>query len=78
MEYLTRMQRLQQIAEDDKVYQVWEKSYAESSRQFYKFAKWCPKKVKRFLYSYAEGGRLMMQRMMNIACEQMVFPDEKQ
>ena len=78
MEFLNRIQRLRQIAEDDRIYQIWEKNYAESSQKFHKFAKWCPKKIRQFLYGYAESGRLMMQRAMNIACEQMVFPDEKQ
>ena len=78
MEFLDRIKRLRQIAEEDRIYQIWEKNYEESSQKFHKFARWCPKKVRQFLYGYAEGGRLMMQRAMNIACEQMVFPDEKQ
>ena len=73
-----RMQRLQQLAKQDSVYQIWEKSYQEFSNKFHKLARWCPKSIRNILYGYAECGRLMMQRMTNLACSHMEFPDEKQ
>ena len=78
MKETIRMQRLQQIADQDSIYQVWEKSYQEYSDKFRKIARWCPKRVRNILVGYGESGRLMMQRMMNLACDHMEFPDEAQ
>ena len=68
--------RLEQLAQQDQAYLVWKHSYDEFSGQFKRFVRWCPKKVRNFLCGYAESGRLMMQRMVNLACENMQFPNE--
>ena len=73
-----RFHRLMQIAEQDEIYIVWKKSYQESSEKFARYMRWCPKKIRSFLYGYAECGRMMMQRMVNLACKCMEFPDERQ
>lgn len=73
-----RLRRLQQAAGQDEVYMVWKNSYHESVEKFDRFIKWCPRKVRNFLCGYAECGRLMMQRMVNLACIYMEFPDERQ
>jgi len=78
MKDIIRMQRLRQIAEQDSTYQVWEKSYQNYAAKFHKIARWCPQNIRSILYGYAECGRLMMQRMTNLACSHMEFPDEKQ
>ena len=72
-----RRQRLQEMAQQDAVYQAWVYSYRDSADRFHAFAKQCPEEVSSFLYGYAEGGRLMMQKMLNLACEHMQFPDEE-
>lgn len=72
-----RAKRLQQIAEQDEIYLVWKNSFEDFTPQFGKFVKWCPKKIRNFLYGYADCGRMMMQRIVNLACEHMEFPDEK-
>lgn len=78
MKESVRMERLQQLAQQDSIYQVWEKSYYEFSSKFHRIVRWCPKRIRNILFGYAESGRLMMQRMTNLACEHMEFPDEKQ
>ena len=78
MKETIRMHRLPQIAEQDSIYQVWEKSYYDFSDKFHKIARWCPKRIRNILCGYAESGRLMMQRMTNLACSHMEFPDEQQ
>ena len=76
MKETIRMQRLEQIAKQDSIYQVWEKSYYDFSDKFHKITRWCPKRIRNILCGYAESGRLMMQRMTNLACDHMEFPDE--
>ena len=71
-----RQQRLSTIAEQDEIYCVWKNSYEECAEKFHKFAKHCPPKVRNYLYGYAESGRLMYQRMVNIACTHMEFIEE--
>lgn len=69
--------RLEQLAEQDETYLVWKNSYDEFAPKFNRFLRWCPRKIRNFLCGYAECGRLMMQRMVNLACEHMEFPEEK-
>ena len=68
-----RMKHLQQIAEQDEVYLVWKNSHEEFAADFNRFIKWCPKKVRNYLCGYADSGRLMYQRMVNITCTHMDF-----
>lgn len=70
-----RIKCLQQMAELDEVYLVWKNSHEEFAGKFNGFIKWCPKKVRNYLCGYAESGRLMYQRMVNIACTHMDFID---
>ncbi len=73
-----RRQRLHQLAEQDSIYLSWKSSFENTSEKFHDFAMQCPEDVRSFLYGYAVFGRMMMQRMLNLACSYMEFPDEKQ
>ena len=73
-----RRQRLYQLAEQDEIYKTWEYSYQECAEKFNKVAKWFPKHIRSIIYSYADFGRMMLQRMTNLACKYMEFPDERQ
>lgn len=57
-------------------YGVWANSYADCREAFLAFAAKQPVEIRNMLYGYAECGRLMQQRMVNLACENMVFPEE--
>ena len=72
-----RQQRLLNLAETDSVYQLWSRCYAESQSDFEKFANAQPEYIRNFLWGYAEAGRLIYQRLTNLACMHMVFPEEK-
>ena len=40
---------------------------------FYGFSNAQPEDVKNFLWGYADAGRMMQQRKVNLACEYMEF-----
>lgn len=70
-----RQKHLHTLAEQDEIFIMWKTSYEESADKFTKIVKRCPKNVRNILCCYAESGRLMYQRMVNIACEYMDFCD---
>lgn len=72
----SRQEKLQKIAEGDPIYRVWARSYEDCREAFEQFVYTQPEEVRNFLMGYAECGRLMQQRMVNLACENMVFPEE--
>ena len=74
--YRRKCRQLTTLAEEDEVYLIWKRAYDENKRQFERFANRMPKRFRNILWCYAEGGRLMMQRLSNIACEQMEFLEE--
>ena len=71
-----RQAQLLELAQKDNVYQVWSQSYENCRESFYQFAVSQPEEIRNMLYGYADCGRMMMQRMVNLACEHMVFPKE--
>ena len=76
---MTPMQRqaaLEKIAAEDTAFTVWKKSYEECVEKFYTYSDGQPEDVQNILCGYAEAGRLMYQRLVNLACEHMHFPDE--
>ena len=72
-----RQAKLQKIAEEDEIYQAWAKSYGDCKDAFAQFAGSQPEDVRNMLYGYADCGRMMMQRLVNLACEKMVFSEEE-
>lgn len=75
MQETEKIKRLQQLAEQDEIYLTWKNSYTEATEKFTKIARWCPKNIRSILYSYADFGRVMNQRLVNLACKHMDFPD---
>ena len=59
------------------IYQVWANSFVACQEAFAAFASTQPEDVRNMLYGYADCGRMMQQRLVNLACEQMRFPDEE-
>ena len=70
--------KLDEIAQSDEIYLLWERCYQESARAFAEFADSQPEAVKNILWTYAESGRLMYQRKVNLACEHMAFKKREQ
>lgn len=64
------------LAQEDKTYILWKKSYESSAEKFEAFANAQPEKISNFLWCYAEAGRLMQQRKVNLACEYMSFMEK--
>ena len=69
--------RLKEITERDRIFNTWEKSFEACRKDFTKFADAQPQEIRSLLYGYADCGRMAQQRLVNLACEYMIFPDEK-
>lgn len=69
-------ERLKAMAEQDDSFGLWRKSYQQYAEPFERFAGSQPKEIRELLWGYAESGRLMMQRMVNLACDHMEFKKE--
>ena len=78
MKFRNNEERLYAIAEQDHIYNVWKKCNEDSSPSFKAFVQEQPDEIKNVLLGYADCGRMMMQRMINIACQTMEFKEEKQ
>ena len=73
---IERLRQLQAIAETDNIYQVWARSYEDCRESFTQFAATQPEEIRNMLYGYADCGRVAQQRLVNLACEHMVFPEK--
>lgn len=71
-----RQRRVWSIAEKDANYIVWLKMHEETKEAFMQYAYQCPDELKQVLLGYAASGEMMIQRILNIACELLVFPEE--
>lgn len=71
--FLSRMSHLYALAQEDEVFNMWKERWVQSAESFERFARWMPKSIRKMLYTYADGGRTMMQRMNTIACMHMEF-----
>ena len=74
---LRRTERLNALAEEDEIYLFWKTLWQKNAADFERFANLMPKKIRNMLWGYADGGRIMMQRMNTIACEQMEFTEKQ-
>ena len=70
-------EKLYALAEQDNIYMVWKNTFEDCASPFKEFAGEQPDEVRKFLWGYAEGGRLMMQRIINLACDQMEFIEKR-
>ena len=71
-----RLTQLLALAAKDSIYHVWESSYEDCREGFTAFANTQPEEIRNMLYGYADCGQMMMQRMVNLACDHMIFPEE--
>lgn len=72
-EALLRLKKLNMIAQQDEIYQMWHRCYLAEKNAFEKYADAQPEAVRSTLYGYAECGRLVYQRLSNLACMHMDF-----
>ena len=68
--------KLHELALSDPIYQMWQQSFEEFQDTFLQFANVQPEEIRNFLYGYADSGRMAQQRLVNLACEYMVFPED--
>ena len=72
----TRFAKLEKLAEEDSIYQIWHHSYLDARNAFVAFANSQPEEIRSILYAYADCGRMTLQRKLNLACQHMRFPEE--
>jgi len=75
MEDKKRFRRLMQIAEQDANYLAFKMDYEKCGKKLEKILKWCPKQIRSLFRAYTDCGRMMNQRILNIACANMEFMD---
>lgn len=74
--YAKRQNKIYKIAKTDLSYQAWSQTFEECRDAFLQFANSQPEEIRGILYGYADSGRMMQQRLLNLACEHMRFPEE--
>lgn len=72
-----KQERLMKIAQSDPSYLLWNKTYEDAKAQFEAYANAQPQEIQDILWGYAAGGRMMNQRLLNLACEHMDFLDRE-
>ena len=72
-----QQQKLYDLAATDMIYQTWQRSFKDCQKSFFRFAASQPDEIRDMLYGYADCGRMAQQRLVNLACEYMQFPDDK-
>ncbi len=75
MDIFEKQQRIRKIAQEDLSYQAWYQTFLECEHAFEAFAFQQPEEIQNILWGYAAGGRMMNQRLLNLACEHMIFPE---
>ena len=76
MDKVEKWKRLDELALQDDLYLFYQRAYGEAAVKFDKIIRWCPQRLRNILNSYADYGRLMMQRMASIALDQAEFEDK--
>lgn len=71
-----RQLKLFEIAENNSIYQVWARSFEDCREAFTQFADSQQEEIRNMLYGYADCGRMAQQKLVNLACEYMQFPEE--
>ena len=66
-------QKLDALAKQDEIYLMWKHSFADCADAFREYADTQPEDIRNMLWGYAECGRLMQQRLVNLACKYMDF-----
>lgn len=78
MDWIAKQRRIYVLAEDDDAYVIWKTMYLRVQKEFEEFAATQPAQIQDVLRCYAECGRIMNQRLLNLACMHMEFSDEAQ
>lgn len=74
---LDRRNRLYALAQEDLAYPIWNRDHEGSRQAFYQFYDSQPESVQYLLHRYVDCGFIAMQRLIDLACENMAFPDEE-
>ena len=74
---MKRQKKILELAEDDKSYMMWKACREEFRQAFAQYANSQPEQIRNFLWGYAQSAEMAQQRLLNIACEKMIFPGEK-
>lgn len=72
-DWLDRYDRLKELAQLDEIYLFWCKMYENYTTAFREYANAQPQELRDLLVEYAESGRLIYQRLANLACMHMDF-----
>ena len=68
-------EKLERLALEDEIYRVWRRSFEDCIRPFTEYANSQPQEIQNILWGYAEAGRMMLQRKVNLACAYMEFQE---
>ena len=68
---MEKQRRLEALAKTDTSYTLWHRTYQDCAKAFENFVNQQPEEIRNILWGYAEAGRLMNQRLVNLACENM-------
>lgn len=71
-----KQERLMEIARKDLSYQTWSQTFSDAQEQFEAYVQAQPEGIQNILWGYAAGGRMMNQRLVNLACEYMEFTEK--
>ena len=77
MDWMVRQHRLKEEAEKDVSYCAWRQSFLAVEKDFAEFADNQPEEIRQILWQYVQSSTMMQQRLVNLACIHMVFPEEK-
>ena len=73
---IARQRRLTALAENDPSYILWRNCREEFRQAFADYANAQPEEIRNFLWGYAQSAELTQQRLVNLACLHMSFPEE--
>lgn len=75
MDLFEKQQRICKLAEQDEAYRAWRDIYQKYCDAFETFVETQPVEIQDMLWGYAGGGRFMNQRLLNLACQYLEFPN---
>ena len=77
MDWIQKQTQLLKIAEADEIYCIWRRDFLDAQKLFQEYTDNQPEEVRNFLQQYADCGRMMNQRLVNLACMHMHFTRRK-
>ena len=72
-----RQKRLGNLMEQDQLYLLWMQLRERYRPDFEACVSSLPEETAAAILGYAQSAEMAQQRLLNIACEKMIFPDEK-